>query len=210
MAGFIASVAGLMSLLEWVGFVTGVACVYLIVKERDVNWPIGVLNSVALAFVFRNYGLFAQAGLQVFYVAECFYGWYRWTRRDPSTGEKLLRISATGTRLAGFLAIAGTLGTAACFALFRATNDPAPFSDSLVTSLSLVAEYLLCVKLLEGWLVYLVADFISLALLALLGQWVTFGTYACFTVLCVLGVREWRVRLRATRAFSGVSAGRAP
>ena len=41
-----------MTWMGWIAFVTNVICVYLIVREKDINWPIGVLGSVALAWVF--------------------------------------------------------------------------------------------------------------------------------------------------------------
>lgn len=189
-----------MSLLEWLGFLTGVLCVLLIVLERDVSWPIGVVNSVLLAWVFWGYALYAQAGLQVFYVIECLYGWYMWTRRDPASGLKLIRIGRTPRETFVVLGALTALGTAACFELFRRSSDPAPFWDSLVSIGSLAAEYLLCVKLLEGWALYFALDLVSLVLLAYLGQWVTFGTYLAFTGLCVMGVWEWSRRFRRASA----------
>ncbi len=60
-----------MSWIEWIAFVINVICVYLIVREKDINWPIGVLGSLALVYVFWISKLYAQVGLQVFYVVEC-------------------------------------------------------------------------------------------------------------------------------------------
>jgi nicotinamide mononucleotide transporter len=50
-----------MSVMDWIGFVTGVVCVFLILREKDINWPIGLLNSVALLVVFWTQKLYAQA-----------------------------------------------------------------------------------------------------------------------------------------------------
>jgi nicotinamide mononucleotide transporter len=185
-----------MTLMEWIGFVTGVICVYLIVRERDVNWPIGVVNSLALMYVLWVQKIYGQAWLQIFYVIECFYGWWAWTRRDRASGAKLIRIGRTRGQTLGLLAVICVVGTGALYALFQATQDPAPFWDSLIVGLSLVAEYMLCLKLLQGWSVYLAADLISLVLFARIGIWVTFGTYLCFTALCIMGLFEWRTRMR--------------
>ena len=192
----IAQLLHLMSLMEWIGFVTGIICVYLCVLEKDSNWPIGVVNSLALLYVFWRTSLYAQVGLQSFYVVECFYGWWMWTRRDRSTGFKVVRIGRTNTRLRLFLGLIGIVGTAAFTLLFRKTGDPAPFGDSVVTVASLIAEYMLCLKLLEAWSLYFASDLIALAILAHLDQWVTFGTYLCFTFLCIMGMLEWLKRLR--------------
>lgn len=187
-----------MGWMGWIAFVTNVICVYLIVREKDVNWPIGVLGSLALAWVFWDLKLYAQVGLQIFYVLECFYGWWKWTRRDRSTGLKLIRIGKTKLQTALFLTVAGVVGMAIVYPLFRYTQDPAPFWDSLITVASLIAEYMLCIKLYEAWGVYFAADVISLFVLAFLGDWVTFGTYSVFTVLCLMGILAWRKSLSIT------------
>jgi nicotinamide mononucleotide transporter len=189
----------LMSAMEWVAFLTNVVCVYLIVKEQDINWPVGVLGSAALLYVFWKIRLYAQVGLQAFYVVECLYGWWMWTRRDRSTGVKLIRIGKTNRQTFAWLALIGVIATPAMWWLFLKTGDPAPFWDSLITVASLIAEYMLCLKLLESWALYFGADVVSLVVLALLGQWVTFGTYWCFTLLCLMGIREWLKRWKLAR-----------
>jgi nicotinamide mononucleotide transporter len=197
-----------MTWMDWIGFVTGAACVFLIVIEKDVNWPIGILNSLALLVVFWRQRLFAQVGLQAFYVGEGIYGWWMWTRRDRQTGLKLMRIGTTQAQTHIRLSLIAVAGVLVLHPVFSRTGDPAPFWDSVITVLSLVAEYMLCLKLLEAWGVYLAADLISLCVLALLGMWVTFGTYLCFTVLCVMGILEWRRRMRnaSGRALSLASS----
>ena len=190
-----------MNLMDWIGFITGVICVWLIVREKDINWPIGLLNSVALLVVFAKQKLFAQAGLQVFYILECVFGWWLWTRIDPATGFKLVRISHARRRSMGVMCAISVVGLLILWPIFRRFGDPAPFWDSVVAVMSLVAEYMLCLKLLEAWGLYLLADLISLVMFAALAfadpsMWITFGTYLCFTILCVMGIFEWRKRMK--------------
>lgn len=185
-----------MGLMDWIGFVTGAICVFLIVLEKDINWPIGILNSIALLVVFWTQRLYAQVGLQAFYIVEGVYGWWMWTRRDAQTGLKLIRIGRTRMQMYVLLGAVGIAGIAALVPIFAKTGDPAPFWDSVITMMSLIAEYMLCLKLVESWAVYLATDLISLAVLAVLGMWVTFGTYLCFTFLCVMGILEWHKRMR--------------
>jgi nicotinamide mononucleotide transporter len=189
-----------MSLVDWVGFVTGVICVALIVVERDVNWPIGVVNSLAFVVVFGRAKLYSQMGLQIFYVLEGIYGWWMWTRRDPSSGRKLVRIGKTKTQMAAILAVLTALGTAVLWRINLHTHDPAPFWDALVTCGSLAAEYMLCLKLYEAWAVYCACDFITLAITFRMKMWLALATYLVYTGLCVAGVIEWYRRLKQISA----------
>ncbi|HYL93706.1 MAG TPA: nicotinamide mononucleotide transporter family protein, partial [Alphaproteobacteria bacterium] len=54
---------------EILGFITGVVCVWLLIKENIWNWPIGIANNVFYIIVFTRSGLYADAGLQFIYIA---------------------------------------------------------------------------------------------------------------------------------------------
>jgi nicotinamide mononucleotide transporter len=163
-----------MSFFDWFGLITAIVCVYLIVKENDWNWSIGIINSVALLVVFWQGNLFAQVGLQALYVVEGFFGWYKWLQRDKVTKEKIIKINKLDKKemaiLFTFIEIAGVV---ILTYIFKQTQDPAPFLDSLITISSIVAELMLCWKIYESWLVYLLTDFVSIGLLLAQGMYVT-------------------------------------
>ncbi|MDP4178545.1 MAG: nicotinamide riboside transporter PnuC, partial [Bacillota bacterium] len=180
-----------MKLLDWFGLITGVICVYLIVKENDWNWLIGIVNSVILIFVFLKSNLYAQVGLQALYVVEGFFGWYKWLQRDKATKEKVVKINKITFKNIILCLIIEIVGVAVLYYVFQNTKDPAPFIDSLITVSSIVAELMLCWKLYESWLVYLVTDFVSIGLLISQGMYITMGTYLALSALCVMGLYQW-------------------
>lgn len=180
-----------MGLLDWFGFITGVVCVYLIVKENDWNWLIGIVNSLILIFVFLKGNLYAQVGLQVLYVVEGFFGWYKWMQRDKITKEKIVKINKITLKSILLCIVFEVIGIAILNYIFKNTKDVAPFLDSLITVSSIVAELMLCWKLYESWLVYLVTDFISIGLLISQGMYITMGTYLALSALCVMGLYQW-------------------
>jgi nicotinamide mononucleotide transporter len=180
-----------MGLLDWFGLITGVICVYLIVKENDWNWSIGIVNSVILFFVFLKGNLYAQVGLQALYVIEGFFGWYKWVQRDKKTKEKIVKINKLSSKSMLVFIVLEVVGVAILYTVFKNTQDAAPFLDSLITVSSIVAELMLCWKLYESWLVYLVTDFISIGLLISQGMYITMGTYIALSALCVMGLYQW-------------------
>ena len=187
-----------MSGIDIFGFITGVLCVYMIVKENDWNWLIGIINSILLLVVFWKTSLYAQVGLQVLYVVEGFFGWYKWVQRDKITNKKIVKISYTSNnkqRL--YFVLTGLLGTAILWKIFQKTEDPYPFWDSFITMTSIVAELMLCWKLTESWWIYLFSDIVAVILFYNMGLPATSGTYLAFLFLCILGIVKWAKVYRA-------------
>jgi nicotinamide mononucleotide transporter len=180
-----------MSGLELFGFITGVICVYLIVKENDWNWSIGIVNSVLLLAVFWKASLFAQVGLQALYVIEGFFGWYKWLQRDKATNEKKIKINFSTKQQLLIFTLIGIIGTLGLWKIFILTADPAPFLDSLITVASVIAELMLCWKFTESWIIYLLSDIIAIGLYLSLGLTITAGTYFVFLILCIMGGVRW-------------------
>ena len=96
--------------------------------------------------------------------------------------------------------VAATAGIA--WVLRRYTNSTVPVLDSLITALSLAAQFMMARKWLENWGVWIVANFISVGLLIYKGLYLTSCLYAVYQVLCVMGLLEW---LRARRANSATA-----
>src|SRR5580658_7882814 len=63
---------------ELLGFVTGAAAVWLTVKSRISNFPVGIANSAFFLVLFASARLWADSGLQVMYIALGFAGWWQW------------------------------------------------------------------------------------------------------------------------------------
>lgn len=64
---------------EVLGFVTGAVCVVLVARQHIANWPVGIANNVFFIVLFVQSGLYADAGLQVVFIALAAYGWWSWT-----------------------------------------------------------------------------------------------------------------------------------
>src|SRR3982751_4682734 len=65
-----------MSAVEWIAVAFGIVSVYLSVREKVWSWPTGIVNVSLYIFIFLKAKLYADMGLQVFYVVISFYGWW--------------------------------------------------------------------------------------------------------------------------------------
>src|SRR5882724_5114562 len=79
-AAVVAAHAGWLpfSTTETIGFVTGAACVYLVIEQNVWNFPIGIANNIAFVILFMLTRLYGDAGLQIVYLVLGFHGWWCW------------------------------------------------------------------------------------------------------------------------------------
>ncbi|MEU9800117.1 nicotinamide riboside transporter PnuC [Streptomyces sp. NPDC051000] len=195
---------------EILGAATGALCVWLVARQHIANWPIGIANNVFFIVLFAQAGLYADAGLQIVFIALAAYGWWSWTHGGgPGTAEALPVRRTTGTEWAA-LAAAGAVGVLALTLLLDGVTDSTvPFWDALATGLSLMATYGQCRKLLESWWLWIATDLVSVPLYVHKGLYVTALLYVGFLTLCVTGLIGWRRALSATEATDG-TRGRTP
>lgn len=182
-----------MSWTEVLGFATGALCVWLVARQHVANWPVGIANNVFFIVLFAQSGLYADAGLQIVFIALAAYGWWSWTHGGgPGTAGALPVRRTTRTEWAA-LAAAGAVGVLALTLLLdRATDSTVPFWDALTTGLSLTATYGQCRKLVESWWLWIAADLVYIPLYAYKGLYLTAGLYVGFLALCVAGLVGWR------------------
>ena len=77
------------------------------------------------------------------------------------------------------------------FALDRWTDSPVPLWDGLITSLSVVATWMLTKKILEQWYVWILANSIAVIVYLAMGMYPTAVLFAVYTVMAVIGLRAW-------------------
>jgi nicotinamide mononucleotide transporter len=188
-------------LTETLGFVTGAACVYLVVRESAWNFPVGIANSALYLVLFAGARLYGDASLQIVFIALGFQGWYLWLRGGEN--HTALHVARAPRLLLACTAVFVVAGTAALYLVFRAVKDSAPFLDAFTTVLSLGAQYLLNRKAVENWLLWMAADVVYVYLYTQRALYLTAVLFFVLFCLCVAGLRAWLKTLAAQRAGVG-------
>ncbi|MCX4773496.1 Nicotinamide riboside transporter PnuC [Streptomyces sp. ADI92-24] len=188
-----------VSWTEVLGFGSGALCVRLVARQHLANWPIGIANNLFFILLFTQSGLYADAGLQIVFIALAAYGWWTWTH-GGGPGTDGLPVRSTTRAEWVLLLAAGVVGTLALTVLLdRATDSTVPFWDALTTALSLAATYGQCRKLVESWWLWIAADVVYIPLYAYKELYLTSLLYAGFLTLCLIGLRNWRRDLTSDR-----------
>lgn len=176
--------------LEWVGTISGFACVYLAAREHILNWPIAIISSVAYAVLFYQFQLYGDAGLQIYFVATSFYGWYFWINKKEAQEKPIVSLGNGGIMqvLLSSIVLTFLLG----WFLDHYTDTNVPYADGFCTALSFIAQFLMTRKILQNWILWIIVDICYVPLYLYKNLALTAILYTLFLALAIMGYLQWR------------------
>ena len=180
--------------IEVFGAVTGIIFVFLEIRQNLWLWPVGIVTSAVYIWVFFKGKLYADMSLQGYYLVISVLGWYWWLkgagRRVQGNGLKVRRIN---TRLALALLIVFIILFFVMYLLLsRFTDSPVPAADSFVTSLSIIATWMLARKIYEHWYLWIVVNSVSCVLFFSRDLYATVLLYALYCIMSFAGLQVWK------------------
>jgi nicotinamide mononucleotide transporter len=185
---------GLLTTLNALALVTGVAYAVLAARRNRLCWIAGAVSSACAAFLSGINKLPMQAALQVFYVGMSAYGWWSWVR-DSRGGE--LEVGVWPFR---WHIVAALVLTAASLlsAQWLAPRDAAwPVLDSLTTAFSLLATWLAARAKLENWLYWIVINGLMVFLFFAQKVWGMALLSLILVGIAAAGFSAWRRKYQA-------------
>ena len=178
------------SLLELVAVVFAVAYLILAVRENSLCWYAAGISTLIFLFIFWDVKLYMESGLQIYYLAMAFYGWYQW--RDAQTETASLQVSKWSARQhVVALALIATLTYVSGSLLNSGTDANLPFLDSFTTWASVVTTFMVARKILENWIYWLVIDSVSIYLYLDRELYFTSLLFAIYIVIIFFGWFAW-------------------
>jgi nicotinamide mononucleotide transporter len=164
--------------LEYFGVITGLLYLFLEIKQHKAMWVVGFLTSLVYVFVFLSAKIYADMGLQTYYV-----------------GISIYRILYTHLSLPLFVGIIGTLAVVFAilwYLLHQFTDSPIPVGDAFTTSVGIVATWMLARRIIEHWIFWVIVNLVSVYLYYLRGLYPTMLLYFCYATLAIVGYYNWR------------------
>ena len=188
-----------MQIIEILGTLVGLAYLWLEYRASIYLWIASIIMPAIYLVVYYNAGLYADFGINIYYLAIAIYGWAAWRfgfklfgRNDEVQNQELpithtpRKVWAVAT-LASFaltLIIAWVLN---CF-----TDSTVPWADAFTTALSVVGMWMLARKYIEQWWVWLIVDVACVALYIYKDLHFTAALYALYAVVAIFGYRKWK------------------
>lgn len=184
-------------MLEWFGVLSGLLYLSLEIRQKSAMWIVGFISSMVYVFVFFSAKLYANASLNVYFVAMSVYGFWQW--RKASATSEMHEIEYRRLSLKQWVVL--TVISAFVFGFIKLilekyTDSTFSFGDAFVTALSIVATWMVARKYIEHWLVWIVVNLFSIYLYIHQQLYPTAGLYFFYSVLSVYGFFQWRKSTR--------------
>ena len=186
-------------MLEIAGTLVGLLYLWLEYKASIYLWVASIVMPAIYIFVYYDAGLYADFGVNLYYLLIAVYGWWSWkhgvlsntsaeanhSKELPITHLPKRRwIPLTITTLLIFVHIGGIL--------IYFTDSDVPWLDALTTALSITGMWLLAQKHIEQWWVWMVVDLVSVGLYIYKDLQFTAILYFLYAIIAVLGYRKWK------------------
>ncbi|MDT8397735.1 MAG: nicotinamide riboside transporter PnuC [Pseudomonadales bacterium] len=178
--------------VEIFGLLSGLLCVWLLVKQNIWTWAAATAYVLASLYVFYNARLYANFGLHIVYLLMNFYGWYYWFK-GGKRGESGLGVSRESGKLMLFLSALALILMFISGSLFAHYSDARlPYLDNTVSMFSLLALWLQSRKKLESWILWLAIDALSIVIYYSQALYFYSLLYLVYVGLAIMGYRAWR------------------
>lgn len=208
-----------MNILNWIsnnyieifGAVTGIIFVILEVRQTIWLWPVGIITSAFYIFIFFTGKLYADMTLQGYYLIISIIGWYWWLNGsgNPEDDGKPegnmvnrpkheLQVTRLKQKTGLVLSVVFLfLYSLIWMILSRFTDSPVPGWDAFITSLSIVATWMLARKIFEHWFIWIVVNIVSAILFINRGLYPTVILYLVYAIMSFAGLIVWKKSLKS-------------
>ncbi len=189
---FLANLEFNWSVIETTAVLFSIIYVVLATKQNIWCWAFAAISVILYIYICLNARLFAETGLQAFYLFMAAYGYYNWNKSDAeldveqwSVSKHLLLI------LFGAIAVF-FIG----FYFSTYTNAKMPIVDSFTTVFSIIATYMITKKVLENWLYWIVIDIVSIYLYFSRDLHLTSLLFMLYTIIAIFGYFAWLKKMK--------------
>ena len=182
--------------LEIIGTLVGLLYLWLEYRASIYLWIASIIMPAIYIFVYYQAGLYADFGINIYYLLIAVYGWFAWkhgsgvSQELPITRVPLSKVPwLSGVFLLTFLAIVWILKSF--------TDSNVPWLDSFTTALSIVGMWMLARKYIEQWWVWIVVDVVSSGLYIYKELYFTAALYAIYALIVIWGYKKWKQMMPA-------------
>ncbi|WP_460220666.1 nicotinamide riboside transporter PnuC [Psychroserpens sp. MEBiC05023] len=209
-------------ILEFIAASFGIASVFFAKRENILVYPTGIISTAIYVYLLSQWNLYGDLIINIYYTLMSVFGWYMWSRVIDDK-KNHIPISRTNTKdklkaVGIFLftsifviivyryydVMPNTLNfnesmqyafknvTSGSLEKFRLAI---PFIDTFTTGIFFAAMWLMALKKIENWTLWIIGNVASIPLYFVKGYGFTGIQYFIFLILAILAYEQWKKSL---------------
>jgi len=179
---------------HWLDIVTtvlGLAYILLEYRASVWMWLIGFIMQALGIVLYYQKGLYADCGMEFYYLAMTVYGYWKWVHGSSEKKELPIRHFPKKLILP-WIEIIAVFWFAIYLILVNFTNSNVPIADSFTTVLSIIGIWALAHKYLEQWFIWIAVDVVTCGLYFYKDIPFKASLYALYVIIAIFGYLKWK------------------
>lgn len=186
-------------LLELIAVVFGIISVLHAKRNNILVYPTGIVSTLLYVFILYKFELYGDLIINFYFTIMSLLGWYLWSKRK--NGEDEFPISTINRKeciISVLIFIITLTFVAFVYHFFDKFTHWTAYIDAFTTGLFFVGMWLMAKRKIENWILWIIADVISIPLYFYKGLTFSSFQFILFTIIAILGYKEWRNFLQKT------------
>lgn len=186
-----------------IGAIIGLVFLYLEYKANVWMWAASIVMAAFYIYIFYKTGLYASAGIYIYFFIASIYGWVMWVtrNRNEETGREVIThvgkqyvVPIVVSIIGIFLMIYWVLS------VFSDNFHYIALGDAATTSLNIVALWMISRKWAEQWLLLIPANLISSVLLFVQQDVMSGCLFVVYFAVSIFGYRKWKSMIQSVQS----------
>lgn len=211
-------------ILEFTAALFGIISVFFAKKENILVYPTGIISTGIYVYLLSQWNLYGDLIINIYYTLMSIFGWYMWSKIIDDK-KNHIPITRTST-MDKFKAIGIFLFTSIFVIIvyryynvmpnvlnfnesvqYAFTNltsgsldkfrQATPFIDTFTTGIFFAAMWLMALKKIENWTLWIIGNIASIPLYFVKGYGFTGIQYIIFLILAILAYKQWKKTLNS-------------
>lgn len=145
---------------DLIGALVSITSTYFFIRSNNKAWPVGMIATLVNGWLYWHKGIYADMLLEFCYFLSMGYGWYNWNKKTHPLTLSCKKSPASLKPIQWILLglITGALFLVMCHLLKTLVNSNIAIFDAATTTLSLIAQWLMCHKIIFTWVLWFITD----------------------------------------------------
>ncbi len=179
---------------DWITIVSGLAGVFSVVlcaQGRITTFAFGFIQITTYLYLCWHERLWAEVGMNIFYLLSQFYGIIVWRKRYST--DKGITPRQLPQPIFLVIVLISLLLSALCGWLLACyTNDSQPYMDAFTTLPAIAAQILMVLAYREQWFLWLLIDILAVGMWIIAGNYALAALYLFWCINCIYGLHHWK------------------